>query len=86
MSVVVSGPGAPDQAKIAKEQERVQSERVLKKRFIGMVLGLFLAHVYVALALYYTYIDSANHFHTSWLALFGAFVSSMIFLFHIGIS
>ncbi|MBS1026485.1 hypothetical protein [Gluconobacter cerinus] len=66
--------------------KNVEAETVLKHRLFGMVLGLFLAHAYVALALYYTYIDHKNHFHTSWMALFGCFVSSMIFLYHIGIS
>lgn len=66
--------------------KNVEAETVLKHRLFGMVLGLFLAHAYVALALYYTYIDDKNHFHTSWMALFGCFVSSMIFLYHIGIS
>jgi|GEM_PF-4458264 len=64
----------------------IEAEGILKNRLIGMTLGLFLAHVYVALALYYTYIDTKGYFHTSWLALFGTFVSSMIFCYHIGIS
>ncbi|GLQ58268.1 hypothetical protein [Gluconobacter japonicus] len=63
-----------------------EAEGTLKNRLIGMTLGLFLAHVYVALALYYTSIDDKGYFHTSWLALFGTFVSSMIFCYHIGIS
>lgn len=66
--------------------KNTEAEGILKNRLIGMTLGLFLAHVYVALALYYTSIDDKGYFHTSWLALFGTFVSSMIFCYHIGIS
>ena len=63
-----------------------EAESILKNRLIGMVFGLFFAHVYVAQALYYTSIDDKGHFHTSWLALFGTFICSMIFCYHIGIS
>ncbi|GBR50470.1 hypothetical protein [Gluconobacter sphaericus] len=63
-----------------------QEEQVLKKRFIGMVLGLVFAHVYVALALAYSYMDDHNHLHTCWLPLLGAFICGMIFVFHVSIS
>ena len=66
--------------------DRTKSERKLKSRFIGMVAGLFLAHAYVALALHYTYMDSHNYFHTSYIALFGALLGGLLFCWHIGIS
>ncbi|CAI9120618.1 hypothetical protein [Brytella acorum] len=66
--------------------DRKKSERKLKSRFIGMVAGLFLAHAYVALALHYTYMDSHNYFHTSYIALFGALLGGLLFCWHIGIS
>ncbi|GBR49243.1 hypothetical protein [Gluconobacter roseus] len=82
-------PGAtpmvrPDPAALAEKNR--QEERVLKKRFIGMVLGLVFAHVYVALALAYSYMDDHNHLHTCWLPLLGAFICGMIFVFHVSIS
>lgn len=66
--------------------DRKKSERKLKTRFIGMVAGLFLAHAYVAIALHYTYMDSHNYFHTSYIALFGALLGGLLFCWHIGIS
>ncbi|MBS1091252.1 hypothetical protein JK208_06470 [Gluconobacter sp. Dm-74] len=74
----------PDPAALAEKNR--QEEQVLKKRFIGMVLGLVFAHVYVALALAYSYMDNLNHLHTCWLPLFGAFICGMIFVFHVSIS
>lgn len=70
----------------ATKDDSAMSERVLKKRLIGMTFGLVFAHFYIAIAIYYSYMDDKNHLHTCWLGLFGAFVCSMIFLFHIGIS
>lgn len=74
----------PDPAALAEKNR--QEERVLKKRFIGMILGLVFAHVYVALALAYSYMDDHNHLHTCWLPLLGAFICGMIFVFHVSIS
>ncbi|GBR68029.1 hypothetical protein [Gluconobacter kanchanaburiensis] len=74
----------PDPAALAEKNR--QEEHVLKKRFIGMVLGLVFAHVYVALALAYSYMDNFNHLHTCWLPLLGAFICGMIFVFHVSIS
>ncbi|GEC60736.1 hypothetical protein [Gluconobacter oxydans] len=74
----------PDPATLAEKNR--QEEQVLKKRFIGMVLGLVFAHVYVALALAYSYMDDHNHLHTCWLPLLGAFICGMIFVFHVSIS
>ncbi|MFT8807976.1 hypothetical protein [Gluconobacter sp.] len=82
-------PGAPPMARpdpTALAEKNRQEERVLKKRFIGMVLGLVFAHVYVALALAYSYMDDHNHLHTCWLPLLGAFICGMIFVFHVSIS
>lgn len=75
----------PLDAAAAEERNR-KAESVLKKRFIGMVIGLVLAHVYIALALAYSYMDDFNHLHTCWLPLLGAFICSMIFVFHVSIS
>lgn len=74
----------PDSTVLAEKNR--QEEQVLKKRFIGMVLGLVFAHVYVALALAYSYMDDHNHLHTCWLPLLGAFICGMIFVFHVSIS
>ncbi|MBS1102333.1 hypothetical protein JK202_04770 [Gluconobacter sp. Dm-62] len=74
----------PDPTVLAEKNR--QEEQVLKKRFIGMVLGLVFAHVYVALALAYSYMDDHNHLHTCWLPLLGAFICGMIFVFHVSIS
>ncbi|AOX18749.1 hypothetical protein [Kozakia baliensis] len=69
---------------LSREEKEKKDMATLKVRIAGMVLGLFFAHAFIALALHYTYMDSHDYFHTSYVALYGTFMSAMIFCWHQG--
>lgn len=70
---------------ISDDQQKKDSQN-LKIRIAGMVIGIFFAHAFVALALHYTYMDDQNNFHTSVIALYGALVCGVIFCWHQGMA
>lgn len=55
------------------------AKRRFKIRITILALSIVLAHAFVALALHYTYMDDNDHFHTSYLSFFGAFLCLVVF-------
>lgn len=55
------------------------AKRRFKIRITILALSIVLAHAFVALALHYTYMDDNDHFHTSYLSFFAAFLCLVIF-------
>lgn len=70
-------------ASYTPQTDETEAARISKRRFkIRIALlaaSIILAHAFVALALHYTYMDDNDHFHTSYLSFFGAFLCLIVF-------
>ncbi|AQS86765.1 hypothetical protein AA101099_0062 [Neoasaia chiangmaiensis NBRC 101099] len=69
-----------------KREKQKSDDRRLKRRLIGMLVGIVLAHVCVGWAIAGTWMDDQGYFHTNYIALAATFFWSMFFLYHVGIS